>query len=195
MWWYHLRVGQGTWSNASQLTQKKIHRETDHPLKCWTVPLSMALLLMNREKSESSNWVTRRVQSSSLHSAVLCGKGVKYCFRARVRETGTRHTRTPCSVTDLHYIFSSKQTALRPREQSPDIVLIHECQDSTITPRLGVWLCDPTSTLPVETDGVVDETEGEFKYVSNLPRCLPFIVELDDPLSSQRNVATMGAWV
>jgi len=57
---------------------------------------------------------------------------------------------------------------------------------------LGVWIRDPT-VLPVETDDVVDEAEGDFKYAGDPPRCLPFVVEPDDPLSSQRNVATMGA--
>jgi len=76
------------------------------------------------------------------------------------------------------------------REQNPDIVPVRECQKSTITPWLGVWIRNPIIP-PAEIDDVVDETKKDFKCVGDPPRCLPFAVELEDRLSSQRNAATM----
>ena len=80
------------------------------------------------------------------------------------------------------------QVSRRPHfYEIANVILVHRGQDSMTMPRLGVWVCDLT-ILPVEIDYVVDETEGDVEYSGDLSHCLPFVVELDDPLSQVRGI-------
>jgi len=67
--------------------------------------------------------------------------------------------------------------------ENADVNLVREGQDSMTTPWLGVWICDLTA-IPAEIDDVVDETTRDLRYVGDLPRCLLFTLELEDPLKS-----------
>ena len=71
-----------------------------------------------------------------------------------------------------------------------NIILVLEGQGSSMTmPWLGIWICGLTMH-PVEIDNVVDEAKRDIKYISNLPHCLPPVVELDDPLSQVRGICS-----